>query len=151
FGHSVALDGNTVLVGAQYADVGGNSSQGAAYVFTWNGANWIPQAKLTAGDGADGDRFGSALALDGETALVGAHEADVGGVFFHGAAYVVTRSGATWTEQEKLTAADGAAGDQFGSSVALDGETALVGAYSAEVDGNNSQGAAYVFTRSGAA
>jgi hypothetical protein len=150
FGASVALDGETALVGASQATVGGNIRQGAAYVFTRNGPIWVMQQKLVAADGAASDAFGVSVALDGETALVGAYLASVGGNFRQGAAYVFTRSGASWSQQQKLAAADGAVTDQFGISVALDGETALVGAYRANVGGNASQGAAYVFTRSGA-
>jgi hypothetical protein len=150
FGRSVALDGATVLVGANSANVGGNIRQGAAYVFTRNGPIWVMQQKLVAADGAPSDAFGISVALDGETALVGAFLASVGGNYRQGAAYVFTRSGTSWSQQQKLVAADGAVVDHFGGSVALDGETALVGAYRASVGGNTSQGAAYVFTRSGA-
>jgi hypothetical protein len=150
FGISVALDGETALVGAYMANVGGNSSQGTAYVFTRSGANWSQQQKLVAADGAAGDQFGVSVALDGQTALVGAHLANMGGNTEQGAAYVFTQSGTDWSQQQKLVAADGAAGDLFGISVALDGETVLVGAILANVGGNTEQGAAYVFTRSGA-
>jgi hypothetical protein len=150
FGASVALDGETVLVGATQADVGGNIRQGAAYVFTRNGPIWVQQQKLVAADGAASDAFGISVALDGETALVGAFLASVGGNYRQGAAYVFTRSGTSWSQQQKLVAADGAVVDHFGVSVALDGETALVGAYGANAGGNSRQGAAYVFTRSGA-
>ena len=150
FGISVALDGETALVGATQATIGSNIRQGAAYVFTRNGPIWVMQQKLVAADGAGGDFFGVSVALNGETALVGAFLATVGGNYRQGAAYIFTRSGASWSQQQKLAAADGTVTDQFGISVALDGETALVGAYRASVGGNASQGAAYVFTRSGA-
>ncbi len=150
FGYSVALDGETALVGARRANVGGNSNQGAAYVFTHSGANWIEQWKLVATDGAANDNFGYSVALDGETALVGARRATIDSNSNQGAAYVFTRSGASWSQQWKLAAADGAAGDHFGHSVALDGETALVGAWAADVGSNSFQGVAYVFARSGA-
>jgi FG-GAP repeat len=142
FGVSVGLsnDGNTVLVGA----AGKNFSQGAAYVFTRSGAAWTQQQELDASDAAVGDFFGYSVGLssDGNTALVGAFGKDPSG-----AAYVFTRSGAAWTQQQELTASDAAVFDYFGVSVGLssDGNTALVGAY-----GKNPGGAAYVFTRSGA-
>jgi hypothetical protein len=150
FGLSVALDGNTALIGASRANVGGNTGQGAAYVFTRSGANWSQQQKLTATDGSADDEFGRSVALDGNTALVGAYLANIGGNTYQGAAYVFTRSGTNWSQQQKLAAADGAASDFFGHSVALNGETALVSAYRATVGGNTDQGAAYIFTRSGA-
>jgi hypothetical protein len=145
----VALDGETALVGAHLAPVGGNTWQGTAYVFTRSGASWSQQQKLVAAGGAGSDFFGISVALDGNTALVGAYRADVDGTSSQGAAYVFTRSGASWSQQQKLVAADGAADDEFGISVALDGQTALVGANLANVGGNSSQGAAYVFRRSG--
>ena len=150
FGRSVALDGDTALIGADQADVNGNFYQGAAYVFVRQGASWSQQQKLVASDGAQGDRFGWSVALDGETALVGASLADVGGNASQGTAYVFVREGASWSQQQKLVASDGAARDRFGWSVALDGETALVGAYWADAGGNANQGAAYVFLREGA-
>jgi hypothetical protein len=149
-GISVAVSGDTLIAGAYRANVGGNSNQGAAYVFTRSGPNWSQQQKLVAADGAADDQFGISVALDGDTALVGAYLANVGGNFRQWAAYVFTRSGASWSQQQKLAAAAGAASDEFGYSVALDGETALVGTYGANVGGNSNQGAAYIFTRSGA-
>ncbi|NCC37159.1 MAG: hypothetical protein EOM24_34895, partial [Chloroflexia bacterium] len=128
FGYSVAVSGDTLIVGAFRADVGDNLDQGAVYVFTRSGTSWSQQQKLVAADGADGDFFGIAVALDGETALVGAWGAGVGGNDAQGAAYVFTRSGTSWSQQQKLVADDGAEDDLFGGSVALDRETVLVGA-----------------------
>ena len=145
-GWSVAIDADTVVAGIQPE---GASAIGAAYVFTRSGATWSQQAKLQAIDGAGGDRFGGAVALDGDTAVVGAFRADVGAAVDQGAAYVFVRGGTVWTQQQKLLAADGAAGDWFGSSVAVAGQTALVGAYADDVGANANQGAAYAFVRSG--
>jgi hypothetical protein len=128
--------------------VGANSDQGSAYVFTRSGNTWTQEAKLTAGDGAAADQFGYSVALDGDTALIGAYADNVGANRDQGSAYVFTRSGTAWTQQVKLTAGDGAAGDFFGNSVALDVDTAMVGATYDKV-GANDQGSAYVFTRSG--
>gem|GEM_PF-1841188 len=153
FGWSAALgsDGNTALIGAYYATVGGNTGQGAAYVFTRAGTNWSQQAKLAASDGTAYDWFGwsAALGSDGNTALLGTFRAVVGGNVEQGAGYVFTRTAGAWSQQTKLTASDGAAGDCFGWSAALDGDgsTALIGAYYADVGGNVDQGAGYVFTR----
>ena len=82
------------------------------------------QAKLTAADGGSGDLFGSSVAIYGSTVLVGAPGANS----FTGAAYVFARSGTAWSQQAKLTAADGGSGDLFGSSVAIYGSTAVLGA-----------------------
>ena len=146
FGTSVTLDGDTVLVGAPYDDDGGSDS-GSAYVFTRSGTAWSLQAKLTAGDAAAGDGFGTSVALDGDTALVGAYGDDDSGSA-SGSTYMFTRSDSAWIQQGKLTAGDAAADDGFGGSVALDGDTALVGAYEDD-DGGSGSGSAYVFTRSG--
>jgi hypothetical protein len=135
FGSSVALSGNTTLVGA-----GNANSTGAVYVYVRSGAVWTEQAKLTMSDGVEGDAFGT-VALDGDTAIVGA----LGKTNYTGAAYVYVRSGTAWTQQVKLTASDGVARDYFGNSVALSGDTALVGAYLKA----NYTGAAYVYVRSG--
>ncbi len=141
FGYSVALsaDGNTALVAA----TGNNPGQGAAYVFTRIGGTWTQQQELTAPDAEAFQNSGNSVALsgDGNTALVG-DDGNSG----KGAAYVFTRIGATWTPLQELTASDGVSFDGFGWSVALsgDGNTALVTAV-----GENDQGAAYVFTRSG--
>jgi hypothetical protein len=93
------------------------------------------------------DEFGISVALDGETALVGANLANVGGNSSQGAAYVFRRSGANWNPEQKLIDMDGAAGDSFSASVALDGERALVGAPGANIGDNNNQGKVYFFER----
>ncbi|WP_282416490.1 hypothetical protein [Polyangium sp. 15x6] len=147
FGLSVALSGDTALVGAPHDDDQGTDS-GSAYVFVRSGATWTQQAKVLASDGAGADYFGYSVALSGDTALVGAYnDADKG--TSSGSVYAFERSGATWTQQTKLLASDGAEGDYFGHSVALSGDTALVGAYGDDDKGSGA-GAAYVFVRSGA-
>src|SRR3990172_6640980 len=126
FGERVSVDGDTALVGAMFDDDSGTDS-GSAYVFVRSGTTWSQQAKLTAGDGAAGDQFGFSVSVHGDTALVTARlDDDKGGD--SGSAYVFVRSGTTWSQQAKLTAGDGAAGDWFGVNVSLDGDTALVGA-----------------------
>ncbi len=151
FGSAVALEGNTALIGARLHPVGANAGQGAAYIFVRSGAVWTFQQQLTANDGAVSDQFGTAAALSGETALIGALGDNVGANTDQGSAYVFTRSGTTWSQQQRLNAAGGAAGDLFGNAVALSGETALVGAFQAAPGGSAKRGAAYVFTRAGTA
>ncbi|HET7506577.1 MAG TPA: hypothetical protein VFK02_36405 [Kofleriaceae bacterium] len=146
FGASVALSGDTALIGAT-ADDDVASDAGAAYVFVRTGATWTLQAKLTAVDGSSADQLGISAALDGDTAVVGTVDDDDLGDR-SGAAYVFARSGTAWTQQAKLTAADGAERDQFGISVAVSGGTAVVGAYGDD-DLGGSSGAAFVFVRSG--
>jgi hypothetical protein len=137
FGAAIAIDRNTVVVGAG----GKNSTTGAAFVFVLSGGVWSQQAELTASDGASGDAFGYSVAISGSTIVVGAPF----GNSSTGAAYVFVGSGGIWSQQAKLTAADGAAGDYFGRSVAVSGSTALVGA----PDKRSNTGAAYVFVGSG--
>ena len=148
FGWSVALDGDTALVGAMGDQVGVNSFQGSAYVFIRSGSTWTQQAKLTSGDGASGDKLGWSVALDGDTAMVGMYPYTAGASIGQGSAYVFTRSGSTWTQESKLVVGDGAASDLFGWSVAVSSTTALVGAPHADglpPYGNPDEGAAYVF------
>jgi hypothetical protein len=115
FGGAVALSADTALVGAGFA----NGNRGAVYVFTRLGQHWQPQARLTASDGASGDWFGHAVALSGNTALVGAWYADG----LAGVVYVFARAAGRWTPQAKLTAGAGAGQAYFGSSVADNGST----------------------------
>ena len=146
FGTSVAIDGDTIIVGASFDDDNGADS-GAAYVFTRTGTMWVQEQKLYADDGDSFDYFGASVAVDGDTAIVGADWADAGAVN-SGAAYVFKRSGTTWTVEQKLTADDAEANDRLGTAVALDGDTAVVGA-DGDDDTEDDSGSAYVFTRSG--
>jgi len=149
FGFSVVLSGDTVVVGALFDDIGTTADQGSAYVFTRSGTVWTQQQRLTANDGAANDHFGASVALDGDTVVVGAQLDTNGANGFQGSAYVFTRGGTVWTQQQKLTAADGAAADFFGHSVALSGDTVVVGAFADKIGVNGGQGSAYVFTRGG--
>lgn len=148
FGIAVAVSGDTAVVGAPQEAGAAIPLQGAAYVFTRVGGTWTEQAKLVPSDGSAADRFGQAVAVSGDTVVVGSFWHDVGVNVDQGAAYVFTRSGGTWTEQAKLTASDGAATDQFARSVAVSGDAVVAGAQSDDVDGKDGQGSAYLFTRS---
>jgi hypothetical protein len=149
FGYSVAISGDTVVVGAIYDDVGENPEQGSAYVFVRTAGVWTQQQKLTAADGAPVDWFGFSVAVAGDTAVVGAYYADVGAHMNEGAAWVFTRTAGVWTQQQKLTSVDGAANDAFGYSVAVSGDSVVVGAIWDNVGANRDQGSAYIFVRSG--
>ena len=150
FGWRVAVDGDTAIVGAYLEDAGGNQA-GAAYVFQRNqgGAdNWGEVKKLTASDAQQGDYFGIGVAVSGDTTVVGAVWEDAAGSTA-GAAYVFQRDegGAdNWGEVKKLTASDAQADSSFGESVAVDGDTTVVGAWLEDSEGMNA-GAAYVFQR----
>ncbi len=176
FGHSVAVSGDTVVVGVPGVDTsstGVNSTpdenaanSGAVYVFVRSGSIWTQQACLKASNTAANDQFGISVAISGDTVIVGAAKEDskAAGVngnqadnsaFNSGAAYVFTRSGTNWTQQAYLKASNTGTDDQFGFSVAVSGDTVVVGAYLENADrtGVNStpgdSGAAYVFTRRG--
>ena len=146
FGGSVSVSGDTAVVGASGDDDGGSSS-GSAYVFTRSGGVWTQQQKLTASDAAAYDYFGWSVSVTGDTVAVGASLDDDGGSN-SGSAYIFTRSGGVWTQQQKLTASDAAAGDDFGVSVSVSGDTAVVGAYMDDDEGADT-GSATIFTRSG--
>jgi hypothetical protein len=145
FGYSVAISGNTAVIGAWHATINGTPLQGAAYVFTYASGQWTEQAKLTADDGVAFDDFGYAVGLSGDTAFICTPYA----LNSTGAIYVFNRSGTTWSQTQKLGAGDGAEGDNLGWSASVQGDTALIGAPFASVGGNYQQGAAYVFARSG--
>jgi hypothetical protein len=182
FGRSVAVSGSTIAVGAYGEDsaatgIDGNqlndtqASSGAAYVFTTNGAAWTQQAYIKASNTGAGDLFGWSIALDDETLAVGApaERSNATGVNGNqasdsmvsaGAAYVFTRSGSTWSQQAYLKASNTGADDQFGYSLALDGDRLVTGApfedsNSSGVNASGSDnsasnsGAAYVFERAG--
>lgn len=134
FGTCVGVDGDLVVVGALQADIGGNVDQGAAYVFTRSGSLWTQQAKLVAPDGAPTDWFGVSCAIDGNTALIGARQDDIAANSNQGSAYVYVYN-SSWAFQQKLSAADGLAEDWFGNAVAIDGNTALIGARLADTPG----------------
>ena len=136
FGWSVAISGSTAIIGAP----GDDENHGSAYVFAMNnGGDWEQQDKLTAGDDATiSDYFGASVAISGNTAIIGDH----GGDDNAGSAYVFVRTGTTvWENRVKLTADDAAEGDAFGLSVAISGNTAIIGA---QGDGKT-HGSAYVF------
>ena len=144
FGKSVAISGNTAVVG----------SAEKAHVFVRGGTQWTEEKVLTPGDPAAGDHFGNAVAVSGDTAVVGAPFKDNR----RGAAYVFVRSGAAWSASQRLPVNDrnpvapAAAGDAFGASVAIDGNTLLVGAPTDNAVGDiTSEGSVYVYVRSGGA
>lgn len=154
FGRSVAVSGDTIVVGALFDDIGGNANQGSAYIFVEPAGGWTgvasENAKLTASDGAAGDSFGTRVAISGDAVVVGANEDDVTAAN-QGSAYVFARPPDGWsgalTQDEKLVAADGALEDQLGISVAVSGRVVVAGAWQRDVDGRPNQGAAYVFAR----
>ncbi|MFN0206981.1 MAG: FG-GAP repeat protein [Planctomycetota bacterium] len=169
FGKSVAISGDTIVIGAPEEDsnatgINGNQSNnssdgaGAAYVFVRQGTTWTQQAYLKASNTGVGDAFGDRVAISGDTIVVAAFEEDSGSTGVNGnegndsagnsgAAYVFVRSGSTWTQQAYLKASNTGAGDLFGDSVAISNDTIVLGApqeasSSVGVDGDGSDNGA---------
>jgi uncharacterized repeat protein (TIGR01451 family) len=135
---NVAIDDDTAVLGQIWG-----SSSGRAYIFKRNGTNWAQEDLLIPGDGEFADNFGQSVAVDGDTAIIGAPNHDAEGEDT-GAAYIYVRSGSSWTLQQKITTADVADLGKFGFSVDLDGDTAVI----SFLRDNNNRGAAYVYVRS---
>ncbi|MBN1787750.1 MAG: hypothetical protein JW806_05085 [Sedimentisphaerales bacterium] len=143
FGRSVSIDGGRCIVGAYRDDDNGYRS-GSAYIFEWNGTDWVQQAKLTASDGAAGDYFGISVSIDGDRCIIGAEGDDNNGSY-SGSAYIFEWNGSNWIQQTKLTASDSASYDWFGQSVSIDGGRCIVGASGDD----NPGGSAYIFEWNG--
>jgi hypothetical protein len=149
FGNSVAISGNTVVVGAYGNNIGDNSDQGSAYIFERNqgGVNtWGQVKRLLAGDGASNDGFGSSVAISGETVVVGASYSNG----YQGSAYIFERDRGgsnNWGRGKKLIAGDGVVSNWFGYAVAISGKTIVVGAMFDTIGSNGYQGSAYIFER----
>lgn len=141
FGVDVSLSGNSLVGGAYGVD----SAAGAAYVFTRSGSVWTQQQKIVAADAAANDELGRKVSLDSNTLVVGARRESPGGVSTAGSAYVFTRSGSVWTQQQKIVASDPVVGAQFGHEVSVSGDTLVVGAWNFPPNASG----VYVFTRSG--
>jgi hypothetical protein len=144
FGTSVSIEGDYAIVGACWDDDNGGRS-GSAYIFIRDDENWIQQEKITANDGAEGDSFGNEVSINSDYAIVGARWDDDNGSQ-SGSAYIFVRDGENWIQQEKITADDGSERDNFGTSVSIDGDYAIVGAFWDDENGGRS-GSAYFFVR----
>jgi hypothetical protein len=144
FGYSVAISGDYAIVSAYQEDENASggatlTDAGSAYIFVRSGSSWTQQQKIVAGDRAAEDRFGWSVSISGDYAIVGGYLEDEdasGGATLSGAgsAYIFVRSGNTWTQQQKIVASDRSVNDYFGSSVAISGNFAVVGAYTEAED-----------------
>ena len=142
FGAAIAIHENTAIIGAYGKDEGGVDT-GAAYVFVRNGTSWTQQAKLTHRNPVPGDLFGFAVAVYGDSALIGAHGSDATGPD-SGAAYIFTRTGGTWRQSTQLIPNDSGLGDEFGYAVDLTNGIAIIGAPK-EDRNETDMGTAYIF------
>lgn len=182
FGTSVSIDGDTAVIGApnEDSDLSGvnqgpnnnlSDNTGAAYVFERSGSTWTQEAYLKASNPSVRDSFGYSVSASGDTVAVGAWLEDSaspgvngnqnnGNAQGSGAAYVFVRSGSTWSQEAYVKASNPGAGDNFGYSLSLDGETLAVGAYSEDSDAQgvngdsmnddgSDSGAVFVYLRSG--
>jgi hypothetical protein len=144
FGLHVAVDGDTILVGAFKEDNENGVDAGAAYVFVRSDGDWTQQAKLIAPDGQPGDNFGRVAVAD-DVAVVGADQHGLHNGTRSGSAYVFTRSGDLWTFQQEIYPDDGAPFDEFASGVSLSGHRVLIGANTDDENGFWNCGSAYVY------
>lgn len=162
FGLSTAIAGATIAVGAPGDDLAGKADAGQVHVFVQSGTAWPLQQSVAAPNADAGDGFGTSVALSADTLLVGAPTEDGSAsstlgspnntATDAGAAYVFVRSGTTWPIERYLKASDASATDNFGASVAIDGDLAVVGAPKVDLDAaHTNTGAAYVESRSGTA
>ena len=142
FGTSVFIEGNICVVGSPEA-YGNQAVTGAAYIFQFDGSNWIERQKLFAPDSSHGDGFGNSVSLSDDVCIVGAPEDDdiIGGA---GSAYVFRFEDPNWIQETKITASDAAEYDHFGSSVSISGDVCVVGAPRHDQNGESS-GSAYIF------
>ena len=148
FGRSVALDGDLVAVGAGGADAGGVPNAGAVYLFRRLGQAYIPEAKLVAPDPSDKAEFGRAVAIRGNTVIIGARFAQAGTLSKAGAAYVYGKHGGSWQFEEKITSPNPGNEDNFGRALAIQGDVLVVTARKENL-GASDVGAAYVYEHKG--
>jgi hypothetical protein len=155
FGSSIAISGDTIVVGAPSAKVGENAYQGKAYVFVKPAAGWsgapVPAATLVVSGGLADQHFGCAVAISGDTIAIGAYGVAVNSHSNQGAVYVFVKPANGWSgspaQAAVLTASDGLALDGLGTAVSISGDTVVAGAFGAKIGSNNGQGAAYVFVK----
>lgn len=148
FGFAVGVSGDTAIVGSPKEDGAAGVDQGAAYVFQRTAGIWTLHQRLEASDAMSLAEFGSAVSIHGDSLVVGAPKSYVG-LSSRGAAYVFTRNGVDWVEQQAIYATNGQGGDAFGSAVAIQGDAMLIGAPSADAPNALNTGATYVMDRLG--
>lgn len=153
FGNSVAVSGNTAVVGAFRGDVAQKSNCGSAYVYHFDGLRWVEKQKLVASDADHADHFGGSVAVSGDIAVIGAYgddNADAGNIYCNsGSAYVFRFNGSKWIEEAKLQILDAGCGDQFGWTVDTSANTVVVGAPDGHWGSTCGPGFAYMFRFNG--
>ncbi len=145
FGTSVSMSGNMAIIGAENDDVGANADQGSASIYQYNGSSWVLVQKLTDPTGAASDNLGYSLSINGNFAMAGAAYDNVGANADQGSAIVFQYNGANWVFFQKITDPTGAADDNFGISVSISGNYAIIGAIYTDVGANTNQGSANIY------
>lgn len=145
FGHSVSVDGDLLAVGAQQADTPAGTAAGNVELFRGTGTAWLPEATLSASNGGAGEWFGSSIAVDGGTVLVGATYSYYG----YGAAYAFQKPATQWVQAAHLVSPSSTLDGRAGSAVALKGDLAFIGAYGTSTYAGDFAGAVHHFVRSG--
>ncbi|MFK7847653.1 MAG: T9SS type A sorting domain-containing protein [Rhodothermales bacterium] len=147
FGNAVSLDGNVAIVGSSSDKPPAVGQTGAAYIYRYDGSDWIEEAYFYPDHGQTGILYGQSVAVDGDVAFVGSHS-EYSPLSFAGAVYVYRYDGLVWFEESKLIASDAASNDQFGFSISIHNEVAAIGAYTKD-EVNEDAGAVYVFRYNG--
>ena len=149
FGNSVAISGDLAIVGAHGANVEGRVNMGAAYIFAKEGGTWQQKQKLQPSDLQNSGYFGYSVAISGDLAIVGAYRANAADKINTGAVHIFAKEGGAWQQKQKLQPSDLQRYDNFGYSIAISGDLAIVGAYGADAEGKSDAGAAYIFALEG--
>jgi len=149
FGSSVSIDGDYLIVGAKGENIVDLISldAGAAYIFKYDGSSWIQQDKITASVRKEDAEFGTCVSISGNYVIIGAPLENIGTTVDQGAAYIFERNGTNWYQQEILTDTDGSYNDEFGISVSIDGDFAIVGSHQDDVGSNGRQGSAFIYQK----
>lgn len=144
FGNSVAISGDTMVIGSP-----SSANDGSVYVYRWNGSGWNQEQKISGPNIAAGPQtgFGRVVAVSGNTLVIGANVDDTA-ASDAGAAFIYERIAGVWNLQQKITASNAAANDNFGDAIAMDGDTIVVAAPSADAGGTD-RGSVYAFVKSG--
>jgi hypothetical protein len=149
FGYAVAISGDYVIVGAYRKTVSGSSYAGSAYIYNWNGTEWIEQKILTLSNTSNNDNFGFSVSISGDYAVVGARVRNANSVTSSGAAYIFNWNGTDWTQPIEIVASDAEQDDNFGYAVSISGDYVVVGARVKTVNGVTSSGSAYIYNWNG--
>jgi hypothetical protein len=145
-GSAMASDGEWLLVGVPGDTTSVATAAGAVYAYELVDGRYVQRAKLIANDGANGDSFGAAIDISGDTAIIGAWKDNLAAGSGAGSAYVFGRVGSTWVQRTKLQAPDAATGDGFGVAASISGDAFIIGAFNDDVNGvGASAGSAHVY------